>query len=338
MIAFKSMWNKLVHTMSRKKSGHKGPLPPRSGLGATRIRVPDGDLVTAGTLVTQVVFSQHHRHPSDDESAIAERFAAGEVVLRNGTILTPEDLVAPGEDVFFYKRPASEKPVPYEIETVFEDDDIMVVNKPPFLATMPRAAHITETVTVRMRRSTGNEELTPAHRLDRMTSGLLLLTKRREVRGAYQQLFATRQVHKVYEAIAPLRDIVAPTQWAHHITKTHGEIAAKLSDEAPNSFTNLQLIEPVDASQFAMHGEDGPLGRYILEPITGKTHQLRIQMLDAGAPILGDPVYPTVKAFDDEDFAVPMRLASVELRFDDPLSGRPRLFRALGHSTLALPD
>ncbi|WP_458749339.1 pseudouridine synthase [Corynebacterium sp. S7] len=324
--------------MSRKKSGHKGPLPPRSGLGASRIRVPEGVAVTAGTLVTRVVFSQHHRHPQDDESAIAERFDAGEVVLRNGTVLTPDTLVAPGEDVFFYKRPAPEREVPYKIEIVFEDDDIMVVNKPPFLATMPRAAHITETATVRLRRATGNEELTPAHRLDRMTSGLLLLTKRREVRGAYQQLFATRQVHKVYEAIAPLRDIKAPTQWAHHITKTHGEIEAKLSDEAPNSFTNLKLIEPVDPSLFSMHGVSGQLARYILEPITGKTHQLRIQMLDAGVPILGDPVYPVVQPFEEEDYSIPMRLAAIQLQFEDPLSGKPRHFEAIGHSAMPYPN
>ena len=80
------------------------------------------------------------------------------------------------------------------------------------MATMPRASHITETATVRLRRATGNEELTPAHRLDRATSGLLLLTKRREIRGAYQELFARREVHKEYLSLIHISEPTRRTE------------------------------------------------------------------------------------------------------------------------------
>ena len=318
--------------MARRKKNGAIPLPPRSGLGASRVRLPDGDPVTAFDFIVRVITEQRHRHPDDDDSAVLERFDSGEVVLRDGTALHPDQLVQPGTDVFFYRRPAPEKPVPYDIETVYEDDTILVVDKPPFLATMPRAAHIPESATVRLRRATGNEDLTPAHRLDRMTSGLLLLTKQRQHRGAYQELFAARQVRKHYEAIAEDIGITAPTSWHHHIDKQHGEIASTVIEgREPNALTHVREALRIDAPTMqSLHSVTFPLARYLLEPVTGRTHQLRVQMNEAEAPILGDPVYPTVNPFGEEDFAVPMRLKSVYLGFRDPLTGAEREFGVPG--------
>lgn len=318
--------------MARKKHP-RTPLPPRGGLGASRVRLPGTEPSTAFDFIARVIAEQRHRHPDDTDEAVLERFAQGQVVLIDGTPLSPSSIVAPDTDVFFYRRPAPEKPVPYEIELVYEDEDIMVVDKPPFLATMPRAAHITETATVRLRRATGNEELTPAHRLDRMTSGLLLLTKRREIRGAYQELFAARQVHKRYTAIAEWRELAVPTVWRSHIDKKHGEIASTVVEGAePNAETIVRSVDRLSASREVelqgLHGFSGPLASYLLEPVTGRTHQLRVHMCAAGLPILGDPVYPVVHEFGDEDFALPMRLKSVELAFTDPLSGDDRCFTA----------
>jgi len=255
----------------------------------------------------------------------------GEVVLIDATPVDPDALLAPGTDVFFYRRPAPETRVPYEIDTVFEDDNIMVVNKPPFLATMPRGSHITESVTVRLRRATGNQELTPAHRLDRATSGLILLTKRAELRGAYQELFARREVDKIYEAIADDIGLTAPLVWEHHIEKTEGEPSARiLSEREPNALTHVSNIEPINDRPGA--------ARYLLHPVTGRTHQLRVQMLAAGIPIHGDPIYPRIHALDEEDFAKPMLLSSVGLSFTDPLSGQKRRFTTPGFSGFPVPQ
>lgn len=315
--------------MARKKLP-RTPLPPRDGLSASRARTPTA--ITAFDFVAHLIGTQRHRHPDDNEAAIYERFATGQVLLRDGTVLSPDSPLEPDTDIFFYRRPAPEAPVPYEIGIVFEDDDILVVDKPPFLATMPRAIHITETATVRLRRATGNEELTPAHRLDRMTAGLLLFTKRREVRGAYQELFARREVHKRYEAIAPFLDVAVPTVWRSHIAKQHGEIESyEIPGAEPNAETVVRGIDRLSAADEAVlvdaHVASGPLARYLLEPVTGKTHQLRVHMASAGAPILGDPVYPEVLPYT-EDFTVPMRLKSTELAFTDPLSGEGRHFVA----------
>lgn len=328
----KSMAANLLHSMARKKTLTTGPLPPRNGLGATRARVPEGQGMKAADFIWHLVSTQRHRHPDDNVDAVLARFTEGAVVKRDGSPLTPETWLEPGTDVFFYRRPAPEKPVPFEITTVFEDDDLLVVDKPPFMATMPRASHITETATVRLRRVTGNEELTPAHRLDRATSGLLLLTKRREIRGAYQELFARREVRKEYEAIALLHDVPPAAPWHHHLTKQPGEPAARLVPGAePNASTvvaSVSRIEPALEVTLQKHyGVSGALGRYVLQPETGRTHQLRVQMMTEAAPILGDRIYPTLMPADTEDFSVPMLLRCTALEFTDPLSGSKREFR-----------
>lgn len=317
--------------MARKKTTPVTPLPPRGGLGASRVRVPEGAPVRALDFVEHLVATQRHRHPDDDAAAVLARFTSGEVVYRDASPVDPDALVPPGTDIFFYRRPAPEREVPYSVDVVFEDGDLLVVDKPAFLATMPRASHITETATVRLRRQTGNEELTPAHRLDRATSGLLLFTKRREIRGAYQELFARREVEKRYEAIAPLRPVAAPATWEHHLHKVAGEVAATHHPECvPNSRTHLIAVEQVLGDELAAlqrtHATAEPLARYILEPVTGRTHQLRVQMMVEAAPILGDRIYPEVLPADGEDFSVPMELRCVRLAFRDPLSGIPKEF------------
>lgn len=276
--------------------------------------------------------TQRHRHPQDDAEAIAKRFADGLVVDSSATPLAFDDVLSPGQDVWFYRTPAPETPVPYSIEIVHEDERLLVVDKPPFLATMPRAQHITETATVRLRRATGNNDLTPAHRLDRLTSGILVFTKYREIRGAYQTLFARREVSKTYEAIAEYSERLAagPVTWHNRIHKEPGQYQARLIDGPPNALTRLTKVSLIDASEHqsleAAHGPLPRLGRYTLEPETGKTHQLRLHMWAAGVPIVGDGAYPVPTAVEDEDFARPLRLLARSISFVDPIDGTERRF------------
>lgn len=318
------MSNRLIHM-------RKGftPLPIRDGLNATRARVPEPGL-TAYSFVWHLVSSQRHRHPSDNEAAVLARFDAGEVVLRDGTVLSPDSVLTEGSDVYFYRTPAPETPVPYDIPILYEDDHLLVADKPHFMATMPRARHITETATVRLRRSTGLSELSPAHRLDRLTAGVLLFTKDRTVRGAYQTLFANREVSKTYEAVAAYQPSDTPITWRSRIHKAPGEIQGTLVEGEPNAITTLESVTPLSiaeqAALEAIHGHQPPLARYVLKPTTGRTHQLRLHMWAAGHPILGDPVYPTVLPEDAEDMTIPMHLIARTLSFTDPLSGERRTF------------
>lgn len=308
------------------------PLPVRDGLNPSRVRFPDdAEPMTARAFVQHLINTQRYVHPDDDEAALDQRFTDQEVVDQRGTPFTPDQLLKPGQDIWFYRVPAPEKVVPHEIGIIHEDDELLVVDKPPFLATFPRGSHITESVLVRMRRQSGNQALSPAHRLDRLTSGVLVLTKRREIRGAYQELFARREVDKVYEAIADVNPSITPrTVWEHRMEKERGEFKTRIVDGPVNARTEVNAVTLIDATEHAhleqMHGPLGPQARYELHPLTGRTHQLRLHMFLAGSPILGDPVYPDVLPLEAEDFDVPMHLLSRRLSFRDPLTGEHREF------------
>ncbi|MEL4161750.1 pseudouridine synthase [Corynebacterium bovis] len=157
--------------------------------------------MTALQLIQTVVAGQRHRHPGDDDAAIMQRFDDGLVRLRDGTRLRPSDPLRPGTDVWFYRMPAEERPNPFPLHELERDAATLVVHKPPFMATLPRGDHITQTALVRARVDWDLPDLAPAHRLDRLTRGVLLFTTRPEVRGAYQRLFEQRAVHKEYEAV-----------------------------------------------------------------------------------------------------------------------------------------
>lgn len=310
------------------------PLPIRDGLNPTRVRAPQ-DFARAFDFLWHLISTQRRRHPQDTQEALAMRFDAQEILASRGHrawVLDPESPIEEGTDIWFYRTPHEEVPVPYECTVVHEDADLLIVNKPPFLATMPRGKHITQTATVLMRRATGNNELSPAHRLDRATSGILVFTKNRAVRGAYQELFARREVQKTYEAIADHdSDLLPGTLWRDRMEKIPGNIQGTIEAGEPNAETLLSAVFPVStATQIYLEEAHGrklsPQAVYELQPHTGKTHQLRLHMNKAGVPILGDLIYPRIEPEEAEDLAVPMHLTSVGIAFLDPLNGKPREF------------
>jgi tRNA pseudouridine32 synthase/23S rRNA pseudouridine746 synthase len=209
--------------------------------------------------------------------------------------------------LWFHRDFPVEERVPFEIGVVYRDERIVVVDKPHFLATMPRGRHVTETALARLRRELGLPEVQPAHRLDRLTAGLVLCVVRPEDRGAYQTLFRDRLVGKEYEAVAAYDPAVAlPVTVRSRIVKERGVMAAR-----------EELVE-----------RRRGLGRYRLLPATGRTHQLRVHMNALGLPILHDPVYPVVREDGPEDFSRPLQLLARTLEFTDPFSGVPRRFES----------
>ncbi len=237
---------------------------------------------------------------------------AGEVVAADGTVLDGYTELGPGAVVYLYRDLPDEVEVPFGIPVLYRDANIVVVDKPHFLATMPRGAHVAQTALVRLRRELELPELSPAHRLDRLTAGVLLFTARREVRGAYQTLFARGEVSKVYFAQSSTHPGVSEVQVVRNrVVKRRGSLQAAVEAGEPNAET---LIEPKGG------------GLYRLAPRTGQTHQLRLHMASLGVPIDNDPLYPVVKDVDPRDFSHPLRLVAHSLEFPDPVSGERRCF------------
>jgi tRNA pseudouridine32 synthase / 23S rRNA pseudouridine746 synthase len=275
------------------------PLPPRDGLGPARLRV------RGGALGEELLA----RFGPD----VAAKAIAGEVVDRDGAVLDAGTVLPAGASVYLYRDLRDEVPVPFDIPVLHRDDDIVVVDKPHFLATMPRGRHVAQTALVRLRRELDLPELSPAHRLDRLTAGVLLFTARREVRGAYQTLFAAGAVHKTYLARATVNpDIALPRVLRSRIIKRRGHLQAVEEPGEPNAETLVELLSPD--------------GLYRLTPRTGRTHQMRVQMASLGLAIDGDPLYPNVIDVASDDFSAPLRLLAHRIEFDDPLTGARRRF------------
>ena len=270
----------------------------RDGLGPARLRMHGG-----------VVADEFGARFGPEGRA---KVLAGEVVTADGTVVEATTVLAPGSHVYLYRDLPDEVPVPFDIPVLHRDDDIVVVDKPHFLATMPRGRHVAQTALVRLRRELDLPELSPAHRLDRLTAGVLLFTVRREVRGAYQTLFAHGLVQKTYLAVAQgIPDVELPAVVRNRIVKRRGVLQATVEPGEPNAET---LVESLGH------------GRYRLTPRTGRTHQLRVHMCALGVPIANDPLYPDVIDVAPEDFSAPLQLLAASLEFDDPLSGRRHRF------------
>jgi len=225
--------------------------------------------------------------------------------------------------------------IPFEYEVLYEDAGIIVIDKPHFLATTPRGMWYRETALIRLREQYGEPDIVPAHRLDRLTAGIVVFVRKPELRGAYQMLFQNHRTVKTYECLAPLAPEHRPrygtverVDRAHpfpllrrsHINKDRGRLQAY---ETPGIVNAQTLIERGSAVR---HIDGKPYVNYVLHPLTGKTHQLRVHMNALDLPILGDDFYPRVIERAYDDFARPLALVARELRFTDPVDGTPRVF------------
>jgi tRNA pseudouridine32 synthase / 23S rRNA pseudouridine746 synthase len=275
------------------------PLPPRDGLGPARLRVRGGPL------------GEELRARFGPQ--VAAKASAGEVVDPNGVVLDSATVLPPGASVYLYRDLPDEVPVPFDVPVLYQDEAIVVVDKPHFLATMPRGRHVAQTALVRLRRELDIPELSPAHRLDRLTAGVLLFTVRRELRGAYQTLFARGEVHKTYVARAAVNpEVTLPCVVRSRIIKRRSHLQAVEEPGEPNAETLVGLLE-----------QDG---LYRLTPRAGRTHQLRVHMASLGIAIHGDPLYPNVIDVAPDDFSAPLQLLAQRIEFDDPLTGARRRF------------
>lgn len=302
--------------------GMSSPLPVRDGVGATRLHVPlDGPWPTIAAYMAE-------RFSHLDPERLLRRFDRGEIVARDGSLLPRGTPLGACEFVWYYREPPVERDIPFDVEVLHQDRDLVVVDKPHFLPTTPGGKYLQNSALVRLRNLLGLPELTPIHRLDRATAGLLMFSTRPETRGAYQLLFEHRLVEKVYEAVSTLPagwDAASPALagrafpivYRNRIEKLRGNVCVQVDDGGePNSET---LIELIDADDRVVHTQ--------LRPHSGRMHQLRVHLAALGAGILNDGFYPVLLPEAPDDFARPLQLLARELRFTDPLTGEPREFR-----------
>lgn len=320
----------------------RSPLPPRFGLAAAWLRTQDGTghgnpEELGWQTMRDWLDARVGMHIDVNEFIADERF-----VYDTGAPVRPGDRYSANTFVWFHRDLAPEAPVPGHISIVHRDDRLLVIDKPAFLSSIPRGKHVRESVVVRLRHELGLPEATPMHRLDRVTSGVLVLTTERKWRGAYQSMFQRAgEVRKTYHAVAALNpSVMLPTVVENHLAKQRGVHQAEVLAGRPiNARSGIAFERKLTAAE--AHGIEHPgglrpaaaLGLYRLTPQTGRTHQLRMHMWGLGMPIVGDPLYPNDLGIEVDDFSTPLQLLASNIAFTDPISGEQRRFT----SGLSLP-
>ncbi|WP_353084222.1 pseudouridine synthase [Stenotrophomonas sp.] len=254
------------------------------------------------------------RFPRIDRAQWADRFARGRVQDAQGRALAPDQVWQVGLEIVYFREVADEPVIPFAEAIVHQDAHLLVADKPHFLPVTPAGGYVRETLLARLVARSGNRDLVPLHRLDRLTAGLVLFSTRPDTRDAYQRLFRERRIEKVYEALAPpLPQRAFPLE--RHTRLVPGEPFFRMAEVPgePNARTRIEVIEAA-----------GPVWRYRLHPVSGRKHQLRVHMAGLGAPIVGDDLYPELLV--DAPADAPLQLLANELTFDDPLSGQRRTF------------
>ncbi len=281
----------------------------REGVSPSCVSLPGGDWPTFTDFLVQ-------RFPDIPRDVWLQRMADAEVFDEFGEAVTPQRPYRGHMRLYYYRALPPETRIPFDEELLFQDEHLVVVDKPHFLPVTPSGHYLQETLLVRLKNRLGLDGLSPIHRIDRETAGIVLFSVKPQERAAYQDLFRQRTVDKVYEAMAPCHaGMTFPQVRRSRIVEGQPFFRQAEVEGPPNSETLIELLET-----------RGPWARYRLRPVTGKKHQLRVHMYALGLPIVNDRVYPPLDPTPGDDYHFPLQLLAQAISFDDPFTGERRQF------------
>lgn len=257
--------------------------------------------------------------PNVSRTRWAERILEGKVLDDHGRPITTETEYSPSKRIFYFREIENEPLIPFMEHILFQNDELLVACKPHFLPVIPGGRYVEECLLNRLRHRTGMSGLVPLHRLDRETAGIVIFSVNPNTRGLYHKLFRQGKVEKIYHALAEVNQPPQENQWTveNRIVRGEPRFRMKTSPGVVNARSHIQLLEV-----------KGDRGQFRLQPVTGKTHQLRLHMSGLGFGIINDRVYPDLRPQTDDDFNQPLQLLAKQIGFHDPVSGQDREFRS----------
>ena len=254
---------------------------------------------------------------------IKRLFDAGLITL-NGQIALPSQLPRCGDIILVREPPPAVPQVPTAaadgLVVLYEDDDLLVIDKPAGIAIHAGAGTAQITVADLLAAYDGSllthtwpnpSRAGIVHRLDKDTSGVLVLARTPDMQAALQALFAARQLHKEYVALVhghlqtPAGMIDAPIG-RHPTERVRRSIVAAGSGRSAQ--TRYRVLEPLVRASLLS-----------LQPLTGRTHQIRVHLAAIGHPVLGDTLYAFKRS---KLVAERQMLHARELAFVHPCSQR----------------
>ena len=309
-----------------------------NGVSASKVGVPANTQLTALDFLCA-------RFPAVQREVWLKRFDEGRVLNAIGQRIEPAQLLLSESHLHYFREVTDEPTLPFKAQIIFQDAHLVVADKPHFMPVTPGGQYVQQSLLVQLKQQLNLPELSPIHRIDRETAGLVVFSVRAQDRDAYQSLFRLRQVEKTYEAIAGAPES-SPLKLEFPLTHKSRMVedvqffrmreldADEIQDgKTTNSETWIDCVDRLDGNASAMPtvtSSPPALARYVLKPITGQRHQLRVHMNALGLPLLGDQFYPVVKRAADslDDFEAPLQLLAKTIAFHDPLTGVERRFES----------
>ncbi len=264
----------------------------------------DGDYTTMLDFFVQ-------KFPQIDECTWRDRINRGLVHDLNNLPIHINSPYLGDQHICYYREVPDEKTIPVTEKILFENDNFLVIDKPHFLPIHPSGAYLKETLVFRLREKLNLPEIAPVHRIDRLTAGLVILTKKRELRKHYQGLFENRLIKKTYLAVSQ-----SPTP-----KQNEWQINNHLAEGEKWFLMDIDLKKSPNSSSYIKHLKSNSLLHlFQISPLSGKKHQIRVHLSSIGHPILNDPLYPDFSEKPPDDYNKPMQLLAQGLQFTDPIS------------------
>jgi len=229
--------------------------------------------------------------PELSRSRIQQLIRSGSIRL-NGSITRPHQIVRTGDQIELTNPPPEKietRPEAIPLEILFEDDDLIVINKPAGMTVHPGAGHHEHTLVNALLHhcSTlsgigGKERPGIVHRLDKETSGCLVAAKNDIAHRELSKQFATRTVEKIYLALVAgkLRKqtgVIEEKIGRHPVQRKRMSVSSPRGREARTEYRVLRLNEQASLIECRLH--------------SGRTHQIRVHLHHLGHPVLGDKIY-----------------------------------------------
>ncbi|HET8705971.1 MAG TPA: pseudouridine synthase [Pseudomonadales bacterium] len=288
-------------------------LPSLNGVSASCIVLPVG----AWQTLYQFLIA---RFPQVSTHEWRARFERGEIRNAKNEPLPLQTPYQAHQKIYYYRHLANEEIIPFKEQILFQDELILVADKPHFLPVVPSGRYVRETLLTRLKQQLGSDTITPMHRIDKDTAGLVLFTLQPGLRDAYQRLFREKKVEKCYHAIAGINpSLKLPMLYRSRLQESPRYMQMEETQGEINAETVIELAE--------LKGEKG---LYHLRPSTGQKHQLRAHMAALGIPILNDRFYPILlpQSPQDNHFDKPLQLLAKSVSFIDPITGQQRIFES----------